>query len=79
MDIIKKSKVQWKRNDGENIGHDKYEWGKIKNLKKTQIIEIYDVKWNKNKCITCGKNYEFIESEFCSKNCYKNYFVPKLN
>jgi hypothetical protein len=67
---------------GEDMGHNENEWGKIKNTKKVEVIEAYDLKWNidkENNCITCGKNYKFIGSEFCSKKCYKNYFIPKLN
>jgi len=74
--MVKESKPQWDRNDGENIGHDRYEWGK---KREPEIIEAYDLKWNKNKCITCGKSYEFFGSEFCSKKCYGNYFVPKFD
>ena len=82
MDITKMPKFQEDRNDGENIGHDENEWGKQREIKKIEIIEAYDLKWNKNKnnkCITCGKNYEFIGSKFCSKSCYENYFIPKFN
>ena len=64
---------------GEDMGHNENEWGKIKNTKKVEVIEAYDLKWNKNKCITCGKSYEFFGSEFCSKKCYGNYFVPKFD
>jgi hypothetical protein len=79
MDITKIPKFPWDRNDGQKIGHDKNEWGKQREI---EIIEVYDLKWNKNKnnkCITCGKNYEFIGSKFCSKSCYENYFIPKFN
>ena len=34
MDINKIPKNQWNRNDGENIGHDEFEWGKIINKKE---------------------------------------------
>ena len=81
MDINKIPKNQWTRNDGKNIGHNEFEWGKIKDSEKLQIIA-YDVKWGenkKNKCITCGQSYKFIGSKFCSKKCYKNYFVPKFD
>ncbi len=64
------------------MGHNENEWGKIRDTKKVGIIEAYDLKWNidkENKCITCGKNYKFIGSEFCSKKCYENYFTPKLD
>ncbi|HJM00705.1 MAG TPA: hypothetical protein QF456_01470 [Nitrosopumilus sp.] len=74
-------KFQWGRNDGEVIGHGKDEWGKLKDMEKTNIIEVYDLKWNtdkENKCLTCGKDFEFIGSRFCSKNCYENYFFPKF-
>ena len=67
---------------GEDMGHNENEWGKIKKTKKIEIIETYDLKWNIDKesnCITCGKNYKFIGSEFCSKKCYRNYFTPKLD
>ena len=67
---------------GEDMGHNENEWGKIKKTKKIEIIETYDLKWNIDKesnCITCGKNYKFIGSEFCSKKCYENYFTPKLD
>ena len=80
MGIKKIPKFQMNRNDGENIGHDKYEWGKQKEIEKNKIIEAYDVIWNKNgKCITCGKSYEFIGSKFCSKSCYEKYFIPKFD
>ena len=48
MDINKIPKNQWARNDGENIGHNEFEWGKIKDSEKLQIIA-YDVKWGENK------------------------------
>ncbi len=38
MDINKIPKNQWNRNDGENIGHDEFEWGKIKDSEKLQIF-----------------------------------------
>jgi len=82
MNAPKIPKNQWNRNDGENIGHHEFEWGKIKDSKKVQIIEDYDVKLDKNKknkCITCGQAYKFIGSKFCSNNCYENYFIPKFN
>ena len=82
MDITKMPKFQEDKNDGENIGHDENEWGKQREIKKIEIIETYDLKWNidkENNCITCGKNYKFIGSEFCSKKCYRNYFTPKLD
>ena len=81
MHTNKTSKFTWNRNDGKNIGHDEFEWGKVKDSKKVKIIS-YDVNWDKskkNKCITCGKSYKFIGSKFCSKKCYKNYFVPKCD
>ena len=49
MDITKMPKFQEDRNDGENIGHDENEWGKQREIKKIEIIEAYDLKWNKNK------------------------------
>ena len=54
----------------------------IKDSKKVEIMEVYDVKWGegkKNKCVTCGQYYKFTGSEFCSKNCYENYFIPKFD
>ena len=77
--MVKIPKFQLDRKD---MGHNENEWGKIKKTKKIEIIETYDLKWNIDKesnCITCGKNYKFIGSEFCSKKCYKNYFTPKLD
>jgi hypothetical protein len=67
---------------GKDMGHNENEWGKIKNIKKVEVIEAYDLKWNidkENNCITCGKNYKFIGSEFCCRKCYESYFTPKLN
>ena len=77
--MVKTPKSQLDRKD---MGHNENEWGKIKKTKKIEIIETYDLKWNIDKesnCITCGKNYKFIGSEFCSKKCYRNYFTPKLD
>ena len=77
--MVKTPKFQLDRKD---MGHNENEWGKIKKTKKIEIIETYDLKWNidkENNCITCGKNYKFIGSEFCSKKCYRNYFTPKLD
>jgi len=82
MDINKIPKNSWNRNDGKHIGHDEFEWGQIKDSKKVEIMEVYDVKWGegkKNKCVTCGQYYKFTGSEFCSKNCYENYFIPKFD
>ncbi len=32
----------------------------------------------KLRCVTCGHNFKFFGSSFCSKKCYEDYFVPKL-
>lgn len=82
MKNIKLTKFTWNRNNGKNLGHDNYEWGKQKEIVKTSIVEEYDLIKNsnkKNECILCGQNYKFIGSKFCSKKCYKYYFYPKFN
>jgi len=42
MKTARLPKIDWKRNDGEELGHNKEEWG-IKDQKKTTIIEAYTV------------------------------------
>jgi len=42
MKTTKLPKLDWKRNDGEEMGHNKEEWG-IKDQKKPTIIVAYDV------------------------------------
>ena len=29
-------------------------------------------------CTTCGREFEFFGSAFCSRKCYEDYFVPKI-
>ena len=81
MDVKKLPKFQWDRNDGERIGHGRNEWGKKREIKNIEKFETNDLKRNvdKKKCVTCGQNYEFIGSKFCSKNCYEHYFIPKFD
>jgi len=75
-------KSQINRNDVKKIEHDKYKWGKLRDTTNTEKIQTHNSKLDinkKNKCVTCDKNYKFIGSVFCSKNCYEYYFIPKFN
>jgi len=85
MKTAKLPKFDWKRVDEPNAGHTKDEWGKQEeDTPKTRIMEVYDLKWNVDKkkdveliCVTCGHNFKFFGSTFCSKRCYDDYFVSK--
>jgi|TARA_B100001105_G_scaffold231536_1_gene204327 hypothetical protein len=81
MNIVKLPKIIWNRNDGQDFGHDQYEWGKHKQILNTPIVTGSSIpNTDKNSdCVLCGQNYKFIGSEFCSKKCYENYFYSKLN
>jgi len=82
MDVKKIPKFPGNKNDGQCMGHDENEWGKPREVKQNETVTAYDLKGNKNKnnnCITCEKNYEFIGSKFCSKNCYEKYFIPTFD
>ena len=40
--------------------------------------DVLPMRSNTLKCATCGKKFEYFGSTFCSKRCYEDYFVPKV-
>ena len=48
METARLPKFQWKRIDEPNVGHTKDEWGKQVHQPKIRIMEVYDLKWNKD-------------------------------
>ncbi len=40
--------------------------------------DVLHMRSNTLKCVTCGKKFEYFGSAFCSKRCYEDYFIPKV-
>ena len=88
MEPVKVS-FDWNRKEEHNFGHTKDEWGSISqknNQTKIQKIVAYKVSWENDDekplrkwqigCTTCGQDFEYFGSAFCSKKCYEDYFLP---
>lgn len=49
MKTVKLPKIDWNKNEEQNVGHTKYEWGLVEDEKipdKIRIIESYTVIWD---------------------------------
>ena len=81
MNIVKMPKIVWNRNDGQDFGHDQYEWGKPKEILNTHIVTGSSISNadKYNKCTLCGQNHKFVGSKFCSKKRYECYYYSKIN
>ncbi len=77
MNIVKLPKILWNRNDGQDFGHDQYEWGKHKEILNTHNVTESSIS-NTDKIVTVyyvAKIINSLEVNFVLKNVINIIFI----